>query len=222
MSGGNDASKYYGATSYTLNPPSGTITSNSQILVSPTVTTCYTITAGNTFVCESKSTICVTVHTLPNVTAVYSPTIICAGEEVLLSGSGASTYQWNGFVPGNPVKAHPLNTTTYTLFGTNANGCTNSATVSVIVDACSGLKEPGFSNSGVIILPNPNKGEFSIESKFDGGFKVTISDLLGRILLQQESKDKRMFVDLKNFPNGIYYSKIDYQNFTETLKVIKE
>jgi hypothetical protein len=50
-----------------------------------------------------------------------------------LSGSGATTYTWNNNVQDG-VAFTPANTQTYTVSGTDANGCTNTAQVSVTVN----------------------------------------------------------------------------------------
>src|SRR5690606_9077146 len=57
----------------------------------------------------------------------------CAGEPIVLSGAGANTYVWdNGVINGQPFS--PTVTTTYTVVGTDINGCqdTDQVTVTVI------------------------------------------------------------------------------------------
>tara|TARA_Y100000589_G_scaffold187124_1_gene177200 strand:+ start:41642 stop:45415 length:3774 start_codon:yes stop_codon:yes gene_type:complete len=83
------------------------------------------------------TTIAITVNPLPTVTANASPsTSICQGDQVTLTGSGASTYTWNnGVVDGVPFT--PSSTTTYTVTGTDANGCSNSDQITITVNNCS-------------------------------------------------------------------------------------
>jgi len=57
---------------------------------------------------------------------------VCAGTAVTLNGSGASSYAWNNGVT-NAVAFTPVSSQTYTLIGTDANGCTGSDTVVVSV-----------------------------------------------------------------------------------------
>jgi gliding motility-associated-like protein len=72
---------------------------------------------------------------VPTVTAVASQTSICPGQNVTLTGGGASTYTWNpGNLVGSSVNVSPAATTIYTVVGTNSTNCTNSATVSVTVN----------------------------------------------------------------------------------------
>lgn len=57
---------------------------------------------------------------------------MCSGETVVLSGSGAVSYIWSGGIQDG-VGFVPASTTTYTVVGTGANGCTASDNVTVTV-----------------------------------------------------------------------------------------
>jgi gliding motility-associated-like protein len=119
------------ATSYTWNP--GGLTTSS-IVVSPTVTTTYTLTTL-TGLCANTSTISLVVNTLPTLTGVSNPTVICSsGGSSTLTSTGAISYTWNpGALTGNTVVVSPTLTTQYTVTGANAAGCTNTKTVNLIV-----------------------------------------------------------------------------------------
>jgi hypothetical protein len=69
------------------------------------------------------------VNALPTVTATASQSI-CPGSSVTLSGGGASTYSWNNGIT-NGVAFTPSATATYTVTGTDANGCVNTANSTV-------------------------------------------------------------------------------------------
>ena len=72
-------------------------------------------------------------NNLPTVVANASSLTLCAGESVTLSGGGASTYVWTSGVT-NGVGFVPSATTTYTVTGTDANACSNTATVTIAVN----------------------------------------------------------------------------------------
>ena len=86
--------------------------------------------------CESVATIDVTMHESPVVTADVDFSEICLGDEVIFTGGGATTYDWDmGVTDGVPFTPGGLGTVTYTVTGTDAvTGCTNTATVDVIVN----------------------------------------------------------------------------------------
>jgi hypothetical protein len=117
-----------GASTYTWN----NAVSNA-VAFTPTATTTYTVTGTDAIGCVNTDQVVVTVNPLPVVNAGTDLTV-CAGTPVTLSGSGASTYTWNNAV-SNAVAFTPTATTTYTVTGTNANGCVNTDQVLVTVNA---------------------------------------------------------------------------------------
>jgi hypothetical protein len=97
--------------------------------------TTYTITGTSSVTgCTSTTTLTISSNPLPTVTANASATTVCAGNTVTLTGGGASTYSWSGGVT-NGVSFVPTTTTTYTVTGTDVNGCTNTATKTITVNA---------------------------------------------------------------------------------------
>lgn len=77
----------------------------------------------------------IVVNPPPTVTANATATTICNGDPVTLTGSGADTYAWdNGVTDG--VTFNPTTTTTYTVTGTDVNGCTATDQVTITVDNC--------------------------------------------------------------------------------------
>jgi hypothetical protein len=117
-----------GANTYTWN-------NNVQdgVAFTPSTTQSYTVTGTDANGCTNTALVTVTVNALPTVGAGQNQTV-CAGTAVTLNGSGANTYTWNNNVQ-NAVAFIPNATTTYTVTGTDANGCTNTAQVQVAVNA---------------------------------------------------------------------------------------
>jgi len=120
-----------GASTYTWNP--GTLT-GSNVVVSPTITTNYTVTATNSLGCSNATTVSVVVNPKPTLTITSTATNICSGSSATLTGTGANTYSWNpGAATGSTFVVSPLTTTAYTLTGTNISGCTNTAVFTLTV-----------------------------------------------------------------------------------------
>lgn len=96
----------------------------------------FTVTLGvmNPFGTDD-ATATITVNALPTVTANASSTTICAGDPVTLTGGGATSYIWTGGVTDG-VAFNPASTATYTVTGTDANNCENTANVTVTVTVC--------------------------------------------------------------------------------------
>ncbi|MBK8145988.1 MAG: T9SS type A sorting domain-containing protein [Bacteroidetes bacterium] len=119
-----------GAATYTWNP-GGLVGSPT---VTPATTTIYTVTGSVGVGCSATSIVIVTVNPAPPVTASASPASICVGGSTVLTGGGAATYLWNpGGLAGSPTVS-PLVTTTYTVTGSVAGGCTATSVVTVTVN----------------------------------------------------------------------------------------
>jgi gliding motility-associated-like protein len=99
----------------------------------PTGTTTYTATGTDGNSCSNTDQITITVNPLPTIIATASPdTIVCTGDPITLTGNGGVSYIWdNGVTDG--VSFNPIATTTYTVIGTDANGCTNISQINVSV-----------------------------------------------------------------------------------------
>ena len=70
---------------------------------------------------------------LPDVTANTDETEICEGDSIVLTGGGAETFTWeDGVIDGEPFSPE-IGTTTYSVVGTNAEGCENTATIDITV-----------------------------------------------------------------------------------------
>lgn len=94
-------------------------------------TTTYTV-SGDLNGCTVTDQVDVTVNPLPIVDAGADQSI-CEGESITLSGNGAQSYQWdNGVVDGTSFI--PGSTSTYTVTGTDANGCQNTDQVTVTIE----------------------------------------------------------------------------------------
>lgn len=121
-----------GAGTYTWLP--GGMTSPS-VTVTPGSTTTYTL-AGANGTCTATATATVSVTPLPTVTAVAVSGTLCSGQNTTLNAGGATTYTWSsnaGSATSSSVSVNPATTTVYTVTG-SANGCDNSAQVTVTVN----------------------------------------------------------------------------------------
>jgi hypothetical protein len=137
-----------GATSYTW---SGGITNGTAF--APTTTTTYTVTGTDANGCVNTATKSIIVNALPTVTATSTPTngTICVGANATLNGVGATSYIWSGGVTNGTAFA-PTTTATYSVTGTDANGCVNTATKSIIVNSLPTITATSTPLSGAICI----------------------------------------------------------------------
>jgi hypothetical protein len=122
---------------YTSTEQSPTI-SSATVLASGT----YTITVTNANGCTSTASVVVTVNATPIATASSSTPVICAGNNIALTGGGVGTYLWsgpNGYT--STAQSPTINnatvsaTGTYTITVTASTGCTSTASVAITVNA---------------------------------------------------------------------------------------
>jgi hypothetical protein len=100
----------------------------------------YSVTVTGIWGCKAKTSKHITVNPTPNVSVSPTTTTICSGENVSLTVSGANTYTWSpatglSSTTGNNVTANPTSNTIYTVTGTDVNGCTAKASVTVNVNS---------------------------------------------------------------------------------------
>jgi gliding motility-associated-like protein len=97
--------------------------------------TSATYTLQNAAGCDSVVTLNLTINKLLNMSA-GTDQVVCKGENVILAASGAETYNWNNGVSDGVAFSPPLGTTTYTVTGTDGNGCTDTDEVVVTSNYC--------------------------------------------------------------------------------------
>ena len=106
--------------SIAFSPPVGTVT--------------YHVIGNDIYGCKGKDSATVIVNPQPVVIANASATVFCQGDSVALIGSGAGTYVWDNNVVDGIYFTPAAGTVIYTVKGTNAGGCSNTASVSVTVN----------------------------------------------------------------------------------------
>ncbi len=105
--------------------------------VSPISTTTYSVTGTDINNCTAVASATVNVNPKPTITALATPSTLCTGQSTTLAASGGVSYMWdNGLGAGSTFIVTPLTNTTYGVTGTDANTCTNTASVSVAVAPC--------------------------------------------------------------------------------------
>ncbi len=119
-----------GGTSYSWLPGNS---SAASITVSPSSTTTYSVIVTDANGCTSSDAVNLYVNSLPNAQAGVDQSV-CAGGSTTLSGTGGLTYSWNPGGSTSPaISVNPASTTNYILTVTDANGCIDKDTVTVIV-----------------------------------------------------------------------------------------
>ena len=83
--------------------------------------------------CATTVTMTIQVNSLPVINAGQDQ-VVCDGEQVMLTASGASVYNWNNSVVNNVPFLPSLGSMTYTVTGTDLNGCTSTDNLIISVN----------------------------------------------------------------------------------------
>ncbi len=191
------------ATSYAWTFSGGSPTSSTQ--ASPTVTFNTTGSCNVTLVAYNGSqqdtlTYTVTVNPNPSVTATASVNPVCEGDMVILTGNGASSYEWNNGV-SDGIAFTPPSTNTYIVTGTSSNGCTDTSQITVTVLASVTL---------IASITNASSATAS-----DGAIDITITNGVPPYIFSWNNSASTE--DLNNIPIGTYTVTVTSGNGCSTV-----
>lgn len=207
-----------GASTYTWNNGVSTSTVN-NLEITPTSAMHYTL-VGASGSCSDTAEVTITVNPLPSVSLSSSSLQICTNESANLTVSGALTYVWgHSSSTSTLLSVSPSVSTVYSVTGTDANGCENTATLTLLVDPCLGISTHSGNAWLYTLYPNPSVGEFFVETSA-GGVNMKLVNSLGQVISEQELKEGKNQVTIEQ-AKGIYFVQLKNGNTTKTIKVVK-
>lgn len=170
---------------------------------SPAVSTTYSVTGTNTLTgCISNLvTQAITVNSLPTLSVSGSP--ICTGETAIVAASGAANYTWSTNEQGQSIAVVPAISTDYTVTGTDANGCVNTAVYTQTVSECTSLAKFEADENPFTIYPNPNNGHFFISAQQEAVIEI-LNNVGQRMSLIELGAQDIIEVNMSNLAKGIY------------------
>ncbi|MCF8212691.1 MAG: T9SS type A sorting domain-containing protein [Cryomorphaceae bacterium] len=136
----------------------------------------------------------VTVLTFTDTTCVNYSNVTLAGAPTggTFSGSGVTGASFDPAVAG--VGTHVV---TYAY--TDANGCSNTATTSIVVDACVGLGESAINS--IRVFPNPTNTVINVASTREDIAVVVLTNSVGEVVARVRGTQ----LDASQFANGLYF-----------------
>ncbi|HTA60920.1 MAG TPA: T9SS type A sorting domain-containing protein [Bacteroidia bacterium] len=149
----------------------------------------------------------ITFNPTPTLT-VNSPSV-CTGNTVTITASGANTFSWSTTETTASIAVSPTITTTYSVTGTDVNGCIGKDTSQVLVTSCSttAINKLALSNYQANIYPNPSNGTFVVEPNSHTNQTMQLFDIAGKQVLSQTITGKTT-IDASTLPQGVYYINI--------------
>jgi hypothetical protein len=167
----------------------------------------------------------------PTNTTPASNQTLCATNSATLSATTASgSINWYSS-PGSTVVigtgttliTPTLSAGTYTYYAEAATSCTVSANrspVTVTVSVCSGLSTYSQTNLKLNLYPNPNDGNFAIETVENSALKIV--NVYGQIILEETLLSGKGKIDISSYPRGIYFGEVKQNNVSKAFKFIIE
>ena len=178
----------------------------------------------------SVSTTAITINALPIVSILQNDTTICSGSSVTLNASGASSYMWSPSIGlndsiGNTVISTPQGEIAYTVTGTNAAGCVNSASITIDTTACLSVANITTDNFTVLYSQNENTLWLNTTETSGKNYTVSIYNALGQVVsnaaLQQVGKQNKVILNCASFQSGLYvYNVTNEKGKSKTGKFI--
>lgn len=135
--------------------------STSSIVVSPTISTTYTVSCSNA--CGTGSSVTTVTITPPLTITTSSDVTICTGQVATLSASGGINYSWSpGGMSSSSILVSPTTSITYTLIASNSCNV-DSSLVGVVVNPV-----PAITFSSTNVLCNGGKDGAGVVSAVGG------------------------------------------------------
>ncbi len=188
-------------------------------VVNPNSTTIYTVDITDANGCVNSAMVAQWVNSLPNVNAVSNLSLICIGQTASLTASGANTYTWSTASTNTVIAVSPGITTTYTISGTDGNGCENFSIITQSVSTCTDIFITKQNKNNLInVYPNPFTNEVTVSINHQTKTKLQVFNSLGSLVYSTELKESVLEINLKDQPNGIYFIQVG----SATKKIIKE
>jgi hypothetical protein len=197
-----DTLKVTGATTYTWHPTG----SHAASLVGPANASVTFTVIGSNGGCLDSINYAVTVNPLPIVGIVSNPSndTICTGANVTLSGSGATNYVWTGGIT-DAIAFTPTATATYSVTGTDANNCSKTSSVQVVVNSCSTGINTLNGITAVKVYPNPSNGNVFIQVDNIANTSVEVFNALGEMVYTKALNSNLENVNLEKLNAGVYF-----------------
>ncbi len=135
---------------------------------------------------------------------------------VLDAGAGFTSYLWNNGATTQTITV--LNSGDYSVTVTDANGCSNSDTISLWI---TGIEELA-AQFGAKVYPNPSQGQFTIQLPNNRvELTATITDMTGKAVYTQILANQTTYqINLTGLAKGVYFLNLSDGQKSVTQKLI--
>jgi hypothetical protein len=158
----------------------------------------------------------------PSLTAGSSSGTLCAGENAVLTASGAVSYTWLPGGNGSAILVSPTVTTTYTLIGDDADGCYNKLAFIQAVDECAGISPDAEEKNEFLVYPNPSTGKFQLTHVLLQPAMYELYTFQGELLERGITEKGAFDFSARHYCKGTYFLRLLTDGKPAYLKFILE
>jgi len=189
----------------------------------------YIVTIGSGY-CTTTDSINITINPIP--TPNLGPdTSICGSSSILLdAGAGFTNYLWSTgeisqtiTVDSTGIGFDIINVIVQV---TDTLLCSGTNSINITFQNCVGMNDVDKNIFTIAVYPNPNNGQFVIESNTTAVKEVemNITDINGRLIIHKQLKNTsgafKEMIDLRNEAKGVYFIKLSNNGVNKVFKVI--
>ncbi len=186
---------------------------------SPAITTTYIAEGVDGNQCKGSGSVTVIVNPLPDISIASSKSIVCIGEEVSFTASGAQSYSLSGVYFNSTISFSPVISQIHTITGTNGFGCTNTVAIYQVVDECTNLKSI-IRNELTSVFPNPAFELLYVTGSETSAF--LLFDATGREVLKGYVERGTSEISISQLPAGLYSLIVQGMSATSCHRIIKK
>ncbi|MBL7933332.1 MAG: T9SS type A sorting domain-containing protein, partial [Bacteroidia bacterium] len=205
-----------GASSYTWTGGEN----NDTVVVTPPVTTSYTVSANSGPGCWTSKVVNVKVNPLPLITIVPPSATVCPGDFLSLEAMGVLSFTWQETNSNSPIlMINPAQSTIYNVMGVDLNGCQNTASVGIIVDPCESVAEHE-GDKALKIYPNPSSGLVNLDFGSNAIRTVLVTNSMGQKVFETVLTESAGQINLGHLSKGVYFISVDENKNSTKHKLI--
>ena len=176
-----------------------------------------TLYVQNVFGYDNIISLHLVVYEIPEV-HIQIDTIHDNGISFRLTATGAEYYEWSTGETTASILVSPTETTTYSVVGTNAHGCSDSSEATVSVGTGIGENDQ---LSSVEVYPNPASDKLFIKTSQPVN-TLEIFTMTGTMVRQQSCWSDNIEIDVQNLSTGMYVIRLVSDHAVETRRFVKE